>query len=153
MVSTFIDSVHNMPGQQDRPPSADATGEQRSVPSLLSAAESVQTTEVRWWHHGPPPSELAGAIDHAGASRESEAERRVDTYFRHPGTGLSLKLRGTTSLDIKQRSGAAEVAGLAPGVFAWVERWVKWSLPLVGSAAAGPSLGRRPPHRPAHSRP
>lgn len=100
------------------------------LPALVAGTAAVETVEVRWWHDRPLPPELRQlCLDAAGPA--GEIEHRVDTYLRHCGDDLSVKIRGADALDVKQRCGPVTASVLVAGVQGRVEQWRKWTFPTV----------------------
>ena len=88
-----------------------------------------RTCEVRWIRHGRPGSEIARWF-----SRFSQVpETRDDDYLIFPRMpGLSIKIRGGASFEVKQHRGvvgALDIAGAAAG---GIDSWIKRSIPLPG---------------------
>jgi len=101
--------------------------------------EGVRSLEVRWIF----PGELAGVVAGWFARFPAEATVLEDAYLLDPHLpGLSVKVRGGRTLDVKAYRGSPgllEVAGRARGR---LESWEKWSFPhgpasLGGAGSAG----------------
>jgi hypothetical protein len=59
------------------------------------------------------------------------AESRTDFYLLHPGLrGLSVKIRGSRTLDVKAYRGSPGLLSLAGGASGHLQWWEKWSFPL-----------------------
>jgi len=98
------------------------------------------TAEVRWFFEDKAPEPLSQWFGtHAG-----DPQQRVDLYLPLFETdALGTKLReGGTHLELKLRAEQLGPWDLATGVVGNVERWQKWSLPLIAcdGAALGESL-------------
>ena len=95
-----------------------------------------RTVEVRWFSAGRCPEAvtnwfLAGPL-------VSEPERRTDDYLLLPESDeLGVKLRGSSLLELKLRTGSVNEVSL-PGLDGRVEAWTKWSF-LLDSAGARPA--------------
>ncbi len=88
-----------------------------------------RTCEVRWIRPGRHGSEIAHWF-----SRFSQVpEVRDDDYLISPRmSGLSIKIRGGASFEVKQHRGvvgALDIAGTAAGS---IDSWIKRSIPLPG---------------------
>jgi hypothetical protein len=85
------------------------------------------TTEVRWLRRGAAPSDLTewfSRLPHV-------VETREDRYLVNPQiTGLSLKIRGNESIDVKQRQSSLGVVHLAGRMTGSADTWLKTSVPL-----------------------
>ena len=97
--------------------------------SLQRRPAQERTCEVRWIRPGLPGSEIAGWF-----SRFSPVpETRDDDYLISPRMpGLSIKIRGGASFEVKQHrgvAGALDIAGAAAGS---IDSWIKRSIPLPG---------------------
>jgi hypothetical protein len=112
--------VHNRRVEQ-LDPVASLTGEERP--------QRVLTYEVRWIRRGHHGREMA-----AWFSRFPQAaEQRDDDYLVCPRMpGVSVKIRGGSSFDVKQRRGVVEAFDIQGGGAGRVEAWLKLSLPLLG---------------------
>ena len=90
-------------------------------------AEAVRSLEVRWIFPGQLEGAVAGWFGRFPAGTES----RQDTYLLDPQLrGLSVKVRGGGTLEVKMFRGSPgilEVAGRARGR---LESWQKWSFPF-----------------------
>jgi hypothetical protein len=98
--------------------------------AALSAGEhcqQVRSLELRWIFPGQMETAVTGWFGQFPASTES----REDAYLLDPRLGgLSLKIRGGGSLEVKAYCGSPgilEVAGRARGL---MQSWQKWSFPL-----------------------
>ncbi len=91
------------------------------------AAEEVRSLEVRWIFAG----RLETAVTAWFGRFPIETESREDSYLLDPRLpGLSVKVRGGRSLEVKMYHGSPgvlEVAGRARG---YLESWQKWSFPV-----------------------
>jgi hypothetical protein len=87
----------------------------------------VMTHEVRWLRRGAVPRNLTewfSQLPHV-------TETRVDRYLVKPQvTGLSLKIRGDESIDVKQRQGSLGVVRVAGRLTGPADAWLKTSIPL-----------------------
>jgi hypothetical protein len=88
-----------------------------------------RTCEVRWIRPGRPGSE----IDRWFSRFAQVPETRDDDYLISPRLpGLSIKIRGGASFEVKQHRGvvgALDIAGAAAGS---IDSWIKRSIPLTG---------------------
>lgn len=118
------------------------------APVLALPAGPSDTLEVRWIVAGPP---AAAVLDWFGRF-PARTQTREDRYLLWPGLpGLSVKLRGDRSLDVKAYLGNYGVMAVPGGGQGRLERWRKWSLPLTparpsGAAAEGWVLVRKQRH-------
>jgi hypothetical protein len=84
---------------------------------------------VRWIRPGRPANE----IDHWFSRFAQVPETRDDDYLISPRLpGLSIKIRGGASFEVKQHRGvvgALDIAGAAAGS---IDSWIKRSIPLTG---------------------
>src|SRR5215469_18955177 len=119
---------------------AHGAARQRQERRVMTAAppeglrtEGVRSLEVRWIF----PGELAGVVAGWFARFPAEATVLEDAYLLDPHLpGLSVKVRGGRTLDVKAYRGSPgllEVAGRARGR---LESWEKWSFPH-GPASLG----------------
>ncbi len=96
-------------------------------PPESPVAEEVRSLEVRWIFPGQLTAAVAGWFGRFPAVVES----REDTYLLDPQLrGLSVKIRGSGTLEVKVYRGSPgilEVAGRARGR---MESWQKWSFPF-----------------------
>jgi hypothetical protein len=104
--------------------------------------EGVRSLEVRWIFPGQMETAIAGWFRRFPAEMES----REDTYLLDPPLrGLSVKVRGGGTLEVKAYRGSPgilEVAGRARGR---MESWQKWSFPFSPlSQNSGDPAGWRP---------
>jgi hypothetical protein len=90
-------------------------------------SEGVRSLEVRWIF----PGKLTAAVARWFGRFPAEVESRQDTYLLDPPLpGLSVKVRGGGTLEVKVFRGSPgmlEVAGRARGR---MESWQKWSFPF-----------------------
>jgi hypothetical protein len=88
-----------------------------------------RTCEVRWIRPGRSGSE----IDRWFSRFAQVPETRDDDYLFSPRLpGLSIKIRGGVSFEVKQHRGvvgALDIAGAAAGS---IDSWIKRSIPLTG---------------------
>jgi hypothetical protein len=101
---------------------------------------ALATFEVRWIRRGSLP---LGLVEWFGRFSHIREERREDAYLRVPYLpGLSVKIRGGESLDVKQHRETVagfELAGIASGQ---VAEWLKFSFAL--SEAVSPAATAQP---------
>ena len=88
-----------------------------------------RTCEVRWIRRG----RYGGEIDRWFSRFSQVPETRDDDYLISPRLpGLSIKIRGGASFEVKQHRGvvgALDIAGAAAGS---IDSWIKRSIPLTG---------------------
>jgi hypothetical protein len=108
------------PGQPSRPEAA-AAGLRR--PAL------ERTCEVRWIRPGRHGSEIARWF-----SRFSQVpETRDDAYLISPRMpGLSIKIRGGASFEVKEHRGTVGALDVAAAAAGSIDSWIKRSIPLAG---------------------
>ena len=96
-------------------------------PPASLVTEGVRSLEVRWIF----PGQLEAAVALWFARFPAGMESREDTYLLDPQLpGLSVKVRGGGTLEVKAYRGSPgilEVAGRARGR---LESWQKWSFPF-----------------------
>jgi hypothetical protein len=98
-------------------------------------AAPVDSLEVRWINPGP----LGTAMREWFARFPAGTETREDAYLLEPRlAGLSVKVRGGSTLDVKSYLGSPGILGL-PGC-GRLESWRKWSFPCEPSSAGGAAL-------------
>jgi hypothetical protein len=86
----------------------------------------VDSLEVRWMFPGPAGT----AVREWLARFPGTTETRKDSYLLRPRLpGLSVKLRGGSSLDVKSCLGSPGILGLPRGGCGRLESWRKWSFP------------------------
>ena len=84
----------------------------------------IDSMEVRWILPGLP----GGAMREWFARFPAETEAREDAYLLWPSMpGLSVKLRGDSSMDVKSFRGSPGMLGLRGGGCGRLECWRKWS--------------------------
>jgi hypothetical protein len=98
------------------------------IPAGVGALPSqVMTHEVRWLRQGAVPRDLTewfSQLPHVTETRE-------DRYLVKPQiTGLSLKIRGGESIDVKQRQDSVGVVHLAGRMTGPADSWLKTSVRL-----------------------
>jgi hypothetical protein len=109
--------------------------------ALYGVDRIMETTlEVRWFAPGHPPDALTRRFDDLGAPGP---QSRTDTYLDLSGTDdLGVKLReGGKAFELKLRQhdfGETKLAGRATGN---LERWQKWSYPVIDAACQAAGLG------------
>jgi hypothetical protein len=116
------------PGQPSRPEAA-AAGPRRPV--------LEHTCEVRWIRPGRHGSVIASWF-----SRFSQVpEKRDDDYLISPRMpGLSIKIRGGASFEVKEHRGTVAALDVAAAAAGSIDSWIKRSIPLTG----GVDLSRPP---------
>jgi hypothetical protein len=90
-----------------------------------------RTCEVRWIRPGRPGGEITRWF-----SRFSQVpETRDDDYLISPHMpGLSIKIRGGASFEVKQHRGVVGALDIAAAAAGRIDSWVKRSFPLPGGA-------------------
>ena len=108
------------------------------------AAEEVRSLEVRWIFPGP----LEAAVTGWFGRFPIETESREDSYLLDPRLpGLSVKVRGGRSLEVKMYHGSPGILGVA-GARGHLESWQKWSFPVrPPDYYSGGPAGWRPVHK------
>ena len=102
-----------------------------------------QTCEVRWIR----PGRVGGEVSEWFSQFSQVRETREDDYLVAPRLpGLSVKIRGGASFDVKQHRGAAGALDLGGGPVR-IDSWFKLSFPLAGVVQAA-----YPPERSAWRR-
>lgn len=103
----------------------------RVIPIAAGVAalpSQVMTHEVRWLRRGAVPQDLTewfSRLPHV-------TEIRADRYLVKPQiTGLSLKVRGDESIDLKQRQGSLGVVRVGRRLTGPADAWLKTSIPLL----------------------
>ena len=89
----------------------------------------TDTVEVRWFLTGPPPKVAYDWFLHAPvpAITESRADLYLDLGDRDD---MGVKVRASTLLELKFRTGVHAELGLAEGFDGRVESWTKWGFAL-----------------------
>ncbi len=104
---------------------------QPSRPAATSPRRPAQklTCEVRWIRPGRHGAEIARWF-----SRFSQvSEMRDDDYLIAPRMpGLSIKIRGGASFDVKQHRGTVGALDVGDGAAGRIDSWIKQSNPLPG---------------------
>jgi hypothetical protein len=99
----------------------------RSMLAEMTAADFVDSLEIRWIVPGWPTAAMRGwfaALRPAPSARET----REDAYLIRPRLrGLSVKLRAGSELDVKALRGSGGVLNLPGGSRGRAESWRKWS--------------------------
>jgi len=104
--------------------------------------EAVRSLEVRWIF----PGQLEGAVAGWFGRFPARTESRQDTYLLDPPLpGLSVKVRGGGSLEVKVYGGSPGILQMAGRARGRMESWQKWSFPFspLRQENAGPA-GWRP---------
>jgi hypothetical protein len=97
-----------------------------AAPTGKPIPEPLDSLEVRWI----VPGELGSAIRRWFGRFPGETETREDTYLLYPRlSGLSVKLRDGSSLDVKSYLGSTGILELPVG--GRLESWRKWSFPYT----------------------
>ena len=92
--------------------------------SLLT--EGARSLEVRWIFPGPMRTAVAAWFGRFPA----ETESREDTYLLDPRwRGLSVKVRGGCTLEVKMYRGSPGILDVAGRARGRMESWQKWSFP------------------------
>jgi len=89
--------------------------------------EAVSSLEVRWIFPGQVSSAVAGWFGRFAAGTES----REDIYLLDPQLrGLSVKIRGGGTLEVKAYCGSPGTLAVAGRAHGRMESWQKWSFPV-----------------------
>jgi hypothetical protein len=109
------------PGPGQSSPSETTAGPRRPA--------QERTCEVRWIRPGRHGSEIARWF-----SRFSHApETRDDDYLISPRMpGLSIKIRGSASFEVKEHRGTVGALDVAAAAAGSIDSWIKRSIPLAG---------------------
>jgi hypothetical protein len=106
-------------------------------PPESPVTEGVRSLEVRWIFPGQLESAVAGWFGRFPAVIES----REDIYLLDPQLpGLSVKIRGGRTLEVKAYRGSPGILELTDRARGRLESWQKWSFP-----SGPPSPGRSGP--------
>lgn len=106
---------------------------------VVDAPLQVQTCEVRWIRPGRLQPEM---LDWSSRFRVLH-ETRQDDYLRRPYlAGLSIKIRGGASFDVKQDRGVAGELALDGRATGRIHSWLKLSFPLPGHAGIDAASAR-----------
>ncbi len=96
-------------------------------PPQSLVTEGVRSLEVRWIFPGQLQAAVAGWFGRFPAGAES----REDTYLLDPHLrGLSVKVRGGGSLEVKVYRGSPGILDVAGRTRGRMESWQKWSFPF-----------------------
>ena len=111
-------------------------------PPESPVTEAVHTLEVRWIFPGQLAAAVAGWFGRFPAGVES----RDDTYLLDPQVrGLSVKIRGGGTLEVKVYRGSPGILQVAGRARGRMEYWQKWSFPFrLLSPDSGSPAGWRP---------
>jgi hypothetical protein len=91
------------------------------------AVVQVSSLEVRWILAGALPASIANWFARFSVRMES----RQDIYLVTPRlAGLSVKIRGDATLDVKSPDGSPEVVTVAEQATGRMNSWQKWAFPL-----------------------
>jgi len=104
--------------------------------------EGVRSLEVRWFF----PGQLETAVARWFGRFPAETQSREDTYLLDPQLrGLSVKVRGGATLEVKVYRGSPGILDLPGRARGRMESWQKWSFPLSPLGQASDELvGWRP---------
>ncbi len=101
----------------------------------MEPARQELTTEIRWIRRGRFSDDVGAWFSRFAPMLET----REDDYLIAPAMpGLSVKLRGGSSFDVKQHQGAVGALDVPAGGVGRIDSWLKFSFPLSG--------GAHPPH-------
>jgi hypothetical protein len=96
-------------------------------PPERPVTEAFRSLEVRWIFPGHVDSAVAAWFGRFPARTES----REDTYLLDPRLcGLSVKIRGGGTLEVKAYRGSPGILEMAGGACGRMESWHKWSFPF-----------------------
>jgi hypothetical protein len=96
-------------------------------PPERPVTEAFRSLEVRWIFPGHVDSAIAAWFGRFPARTES----REDTYLLDPRLcGLSVKIRGGGTLEVKAYRGSPGILEMAGGACGRMESWHKWSFPF-----------------------
>ncbi len=102
-------------------------------------AEVLLTREVRWFHSGALPTDVASWF--TGLPGSAALEHRVDTYdIEAARRGVGIKRRNRESVDAKFLLRGGSLVDLAPGIAGRVEDWVKFTAPADRSIDIGSGI-------------
>jgi hypothetical protein len=111
-----------------------------ALPEGLNS-EGVGSLEVRWIFPGEPAAGMVGWFGRFPA----EVRLVEDLYLLDPHLpGLSVKLRGQRSLEVKAYRGSAGVLEVAGRACGRLERWHKWSFQHGPPGGGNDQAGWRP---------
>jgi len=97
----------------------------------VEPARQELTTEIRWIRQG----RLGDDVRAWFARLAPGLETREDDYLITPAMpGLSVKIRGGSSFDVKQHQGAVGALDIPAGGAGRIDSWLKFSFPLSGGA-------------------
>ena len=84
---------------------------------------SHDTTELRWFTGGPPPSDVRTWFRASPAA----SEERCDRYLLDQVADVGIKQRGGQTLELKVRRTVSTSIDLGHGLSGTLEDWSKWS--------------------------
>jgi len=90
----------------------------------LQGTAPLDTTEVRWFAAGPPPSQLVERFCDTGSSVDLEI--RNDAYLANGSHHVGLKRRNGGPLELKARRQSSDFVAMGRAVGAPVEEWRKF---------------------------
>jgi hypothetical protein len=103
-------------------------------PPQSPVTEAVRSLEVRWIFPGQLTAAVAGWFGRFPARTES----REDTYLLDPPLpGLSVKVRGGGTLEVKTYRGSPGILEMTGRARGRMEAWQKWSLPVSPPSVGG----------------
>ncbi len=103
-------------------------------PPYRTVTEGVRSLEVRWIF----PGQLETAVAEWFGRFPAETQSREDSYLLDPWLrGLSVKVRGSVALDVKEYRGSPGILDLAGRACGRMESWQKWSFPIYPPSRDG----------------
>jgi hypothetical protein len=104
-----------------------ASEENSRAPNGAAACDELSSLEVRWIFPGELKPAVAGWFGQFPARTETREDRYlVDSRLR----GLSVKIRGNVSLEVKAYCGSQGILKVPGHARGHMQAWHKWSIPL-----------------------
>ena len=108
-------------------PVVGASEENSRAPNGAAACDELSSLEVRWIFRGELKPAVAGWFGQFPARTET----REDRYLLNPRLrGLSVKIRGNVSLEVKAYCGSQGSLKVPGHIRGHIQAWHKWSFPL-----------------------
>ena len=119
----------------------------RPVPGFLTSLgqPAMDTSEVRWFAHGPLPDDVVAWFARQDAI--TAVEERSDTYLLRGIDGMGVKYRNRRVLEVKWCHTTDTNLDLGHGLTAPVLRWLKWRPTELDATWSTPDVGRVDVHK------
>ncbi|MFI5048596.1 MAG: hypothetical protein ACHQEA_01875 [Gaiellales bacterium] len=122
--------MDNAPETRNNALSAEGRSDRGGARTVESARQEL-TREIRWIRRG----RFSDDVDAWFSRFAPVPETREDDYLIAPAmAGLSVKIRGGSSFDVKQYQGAVGAVDIPVEGPSRIDSWLKFSFPLAGGA-------------------